>query len=96
MKRRVIAVLVCVCFVVALLFSAVSVSENIHHACSGDACQICLYISHIAHTLKQLRVVAFTAVSIILCGIAALFVIAFRGPQQAHHGLISLKVQLNR
>ena len=96
-RRRPLALLMVVCFLLALFFAVafISVHSEHHHDCHDDQCRICLQIAAAARMLKQLVSTpsvasamgsVFLLAAISFCQKIAL---SFRGT------LVSLKVRMN-
>lgn len=92
-KKR-IAFIVCICFVLASILSIAFVASHSGHECSGEQCEICLQISNITNTLKQLRA-AVLLVAISLAAISATLIAVCDNKAADFDTPISLKVQMN-
>ena len=92
-KKR-IAVIVCICFVLASILSGAFVALHSDHECSGEQCEICLQISHITNTLKQLRA-AVLLVAVSLAAISATLIAVSDNKAVDFATPISLKVKMN-
>ncbi|MDR0904647.1 MAG: hypothetical protein LBN00_00495 [Oscillospiraceae bacterium] len=98
-SARLIAALICVCFVVALVLSSafIAIHENHEHDNDGadGGCAVCAHIAAAENLLKTVSAAA--ALSAVALGtmLAALIVLKSVRSGIADNTLISLKVRLN-
>lgn len=53
-KKRTLAFIICMAFIVTALFSILFIVKEANHNCTGDKCPICSCIHQAEQTLKQL------------------------------------------
>jgi hypothetical protein len=94
--RRGLALVIALILALSLLLSAAFVLVELHHACTGEHCEICLAVAHSVQYLKAqgiARLLPLTSVSFGFT-IALFFCFAQRKPSCASSP-VSLKVKLS-
>lgn len=92
-----IAVIVCICFVLASILTPVVAFQS-DHECSGEHCEICLQIAHITNALKQCMTAVFAvAVAVSAAAMSAIwFAACDKNAAYYIDTPITRKVQMNR
>lgn len=94
-KQRTLAFIICMAFIVTVLFSILFIVKEANHDCTGDKCPICSCIHQAEQTLKQLGTGATAKVLSVNDSffiMTPLFFVIFLIPCAS---LISQKVRLN-
>lgn len=93
-KQKWMAIILCICFVAMSAFTLTTIASHADHECCGEQCEICLHISHLRNTLKQLCTAAFILAAVLSASYAVCVIVnVYKFCQR--DTLISLKVQLN-
>jgi len=95
--KRIFAVIMFVCVVFALIFSAIFVISHINHECTDEHCPVCAQIHNIENLLKKLfSALGFFAVGILLsCGLLRIRNAFSRLKNTDINTLIGKKIRLN-
>lgn len=71
MKRRILAVCICIVFLFAFVASFAFIAKAADHDCAGEDCTICAEIAACASLFRRLSLCAFAAL-LCLCAVFAL------------------------
>ncbi|MDR3120215.1 MAG: hypothetical protein LBU58_02600 [Clostridiales bacterium] len=96
---RLMAVLVCVCFVAALILSSAFILTHANHEHDRNgadgSCAACAHISAVENLLKTISAVTVFSVVALGTTFAALLIMTAARIEVADYSLVELKVRLN-
>lgn len=93
-SQKRIALILCVCFVLVSILSLVTIASHAGHACTGEHCEICLFIARLQNTFQHFGAAMF-AVAFLLAAAFILAPFVEKGRPNRTGTLIFLRVQLN-
>ena len=94
-NNRILAIIIVIFLLAVSLLSYNFIIDNIHHACTGEECSICLEIEAIIKYFTNFKFIIFVPFSmVILCVFTQLFYIIVETSFVIKKTLISLKVEL--
>lgn len=90
-SKRLTAIVLAFVIVFTVLSSALVISLNSHHCCTGEACHICIQLSSAERTLKKL--ISASALAIVISA-AAVYLFVITIPLYKNKNILSTLVSL--
>lgn len=95
-KKRLISILLAICFSLSLFMSWGYIISQSEHACTHKNCEVCIKVNNfIEHVNEMGRTLNFGFVTISLCLLCLFLASSNRKSFVTHPTLISLKVRLD-